>query len=285
MVSLALVGGNDDVIEFTFGSDFILESGLRGLGIPSTEVRISESAADGGAWRFSKRGVREVDMPIVIVGADRGAVEDNLRRLANLLRDTVAATTLRATYATGEVWELGDGHYTGGGETQWGDDGSQVFARWYLSLQFANPFWIREESESFSLGAGVGSGDFVTNLSEMSIVGSQAIGDITVENSGDVDAYPVWIFRGPAESVHVEAQSGASFTYAVPILLGESITVDTRAGTVVDSSGGNQYSNLGPSPRMFLLPAGNSQISVEATGADENTLVSMYYRPRKEIVH
>jgi hypothetical protein len=285
MVVLALAGGNDDIISFTPESEFILEEGLRGLGIPATQVRIEQSASDGGSWRFTKRGVREVDLPIVIVGADRAAVEENLRRLANLLRDTQGGTRLRATYPTGEVWELGDGHYTGGGETQWGADGSQVFARWFLTLQFANPFWIRERPESFSLGAGGGNRSLIPNLAEMAIVGSQAIGDITIENSGDVDAFAVWIFRGPADSVSVVSQSGLGFSYAVPIAGGDTITIHTQRGTVTAADGSNQYANLSPSPKLFLLPSGSSQVSVEAVGADENTLVSMYYQPRKEVVH
>jgi hypothetical protein len=285
MVNLALVGSNDDIIEFTDTGDFVLMTGLTGTGIPATEVRISPSASNGGTWRFTKRGIREMDLPIMVSGTSRADIETKLIRLSNLLQDTAGGTRLRATYPTGEVWELSDGHYISGAETQWGSSTGLDYARWVLTMQFANPFWVRQQSESFALGAGAGTRSLIPNLAEMAIVGSQVIGNVEIENSGNVDAYPVWIFRGPAESIFVQAQSGLSFTYEAPIAQGETITVDTRLGTVTSTNGENQYSNLGTSPKLFPIPSGTSQISIEAIGADEYTLVSMFYRPRKEVVH
>lgn len=67
-VTLSLVGANGDEIVFTDAGDFVLTTGLSGMGIPSTSVRIDDSASDGGVWRFSKRGIREMDLPVVVLG-------------------------------------------------------------------------------------------------------------------------------------------------------------------------------------------------------------------------
>lgn len=284
-VTLSLVGSNGDEIVFTEAGDFVLTVGLSGMGIPSTSVRIDESASDGGVWRFSKRGIREMDLPVVIFGEDRAGVETNLRRLSNLLHDRTGGTILRASYSTGEVWELTQGHYVAGAETTKGEDANVAWSRWVLTMQFANPFWIRQQAESFAVGVPGTGRSLIPNLAELRVTGSQAIGEIDIENLGDVDAYPVWTFQGPTDSVSVTSQDGLSFEYAATIATGSTIIVNTAAGTVVDEDGVNQYSNLSVSPKLFTLPAGNSAVTVEAVGADGDTLISLYYQPRKEVVH
>jgi hypothetical protein len=284
-VTLSLVGANGDEIVFTDAGDYVLTTGLSGMGIPATSVRIDDSASDGGVWRFSKRGIREMDLPVVVFGNDRVAVESNLRRLSNLLQDKSAGTVLRASYSTGEVWELTQGHYVAGAETTKGEDANVAWSRWVLSMQFANPFWIRQQAESFSVGVPGTGRSLIPDLAELRVTGSQAIGEIDIENLGDVEAYPVWIFQGPADSVSVTSQSGLSFEYAASIPTGSTITVNTAAGTVVDEDGVNRYANLSVAPKLFTLPSGNTSVTVEAVGADANTLISLYYQPRKEVVH
>ncbi|BAU99612.1 phage tail domain-containing protein [Aurantimicrobium minutum] len=284
-VTLSLVGANGDEIVFTDAGDYVLTTGLSGMGIPSTSVRIDDSASDGGVWRFSKRGIREMDLPVVVFGTDRVTVESNLRRLSNLLHDKSGGTVLRASYSTGEVWELTQGHYVAGAETTKGEDANVAWSRWVLSMQFANPFWIRQQAESFSVAVPGTGRSLIPDLAELRVTGSQAIGEIEIENLGDVEAYPVWSFQGPADAVSVTSQNGLSFEYAAPIATGSTITVNTAAGTVVDEDGVNQYANLAVAPKLFTLPAGNSSVTVEAVGADANTLISLYYQPRKEVVH
>lgn len=284
-VILSLVGSNGDEIVFDNNGDYLLTEGLSGIGIPETQVRFADSASDGGVWRFTKRGIREIDMPVMVLGNSQTALENNLRRLSNLLQDRRGATVLRASYSNGEVWELQDGHYTTGAQTTVESNGSPYWTRWVLTMQFANPFWIRQRSESFSLGTGGAQRSLIPNLAEMEITGSQVIGDITIENVGDCDSYPVWKIRGPVDSVTITSQDGLSFSYDAIIPVGEEITIDTAMGTVVNQDGVNKYANLGASPKLFTLPAGTSEVSIEAVGSDQDTLVSLYYQPRKEVVH
>ena len=284
-VILSLVGSNGDEIVFDNNGDFLLTEGLTGIGIPDTQVRFADSASDGGVWRFTKRGIREIDMPLMILGSSNTALEANLRRLSNLLQDRRGATKLRASYPNGEVWELQDGHYVSGATTTLEANSNGSWTRWAITMQFANPFWIRERSESFSLGTGGAQRSLIPTLAEMEVTGSQVIGDITIENVGDCDAYPVWKVRGPVDSVTITSQDGLSFSYDAIIPLGSEITIDTANGTVVDQNGVNKYANLGASPKLFTLPAGTSEVFIEAVGSDQDTLVSLYYQPRKEVVH
>lgn len=284
-VTLSLVGANDDEIVFTDDSNFVLTSGLTGMGIPNTMVRIDESASDGGVWRYSKRGIRELDIPVAVFGETRDELEINLRRLSNLLRDVNGGTTLKASYDSGEIWELQDGHYVAGAETTRGDEAGLSWCRWVLSMQFANPFWVRQEAEQISLSSGVTGRSIIPDLAELRVSSAQAIGALTIENEGDVSAYPTWEFKGPMDSVTVTAADGRQFVYDTAIVLGETITIDSFAGTVVNQLSANMYQNLGPSPKLFSFPPGQSVVSIVAPNTDANTRIRVYYQPRKEVVH
>jgi hypothetical protein len=287
-IDISLEGANGDIINLTDSDIFILSNGALGFGMPPVEVRIDDSASDGGIHRFTRRGIRELDLPIVIINSERSVVETELRRLSNLLSDRQGPTTIRATYSTGEIWEL-TGHYVGGADAIWGDEQNMFFARWVIQFQCPNPYWVRQQSESISIGTpGAGRGLIGTgrSLVELQVGSSQAIGEIVLENNGDVDAYPVWRFDGPMDYVTLtNFDETKSFSYEEPILEGESVIVDTFAGTVVSETGVNRYANLGAAPKFFTIPPGVSDVIIEAVGTDTNTLISLFFQPRKEIVH
>jgi hypothetical protein len=283
-ISVSLIGANGDTISLDETSDYVLMTGLLGFGIPATQVRLDQSASDGGVWRNTKRGIRNVDLPIAVFGSSRDDVEVKLRRLTRLLNDTSSATTIRATYATGESWDLG-AHYVGGAESQYGDSAGETWIKWTLSFQAPDPFWTRTSSESYSLSSGVTGRGLIPNLAELRLSSSQAIGVLEIENPGDVSSFPRWQFEGPMDTITVTSASGQVFSYEAAIAAGSKIFVDTYRGTVVDQTGANQYANLGSSPKLFQIPAGSSTLNVSATGATSATTISMFFQPRKEIVH
>jgi phage-related protein len=281
-VTLSLIGSNGDTIELADDGDFILTTGVSGFGIPSTSVRIEPSAGNGGVWRSSKRGVRDIDLPIMVLGTDRADVETKLRRLARLLQDSNGPTRVQANYSDGTSVYL-DAHYTAGAETQFGTDAGNTYCRWAITLQAPQPFWQRTTSESFNVVAVTGRG-LLPQLSKLKVSSSQALGSITANNVGDVDTYPTWVIRGPIEGLTVTSGS-SSFSYVAAIADGVTITIDTEAGTVVDDAGTNMYGSLGTAPKLFALPPGTTAMEVAGTGATTATKVTCYYSPRFEVMH
>lgn len=285
-ITISLTGSNGDVIALD-GETFILETGLRGFGIPAPVLRIDKSAGDGGVYRFSKRDVRVLDLPIVILASDTMSVEQNLRRLSAILRGPV---TLTATYSTGEAYDLTT-YFNGGAETQYGGDATREFCRWVISLQAPQPYWTSAAPQTFSvsastatrglLGAPVGT---TATLSALRVKSSQALGSVPIENSGDIEAPIVWVIKGPTTSVSISI-GGVGFSYTSSIASGDTITIDSEAGTVKDQAGVNKYASLGSAPKFFAIPAGRSIAAITADGADTNTKISGYFRPRREVIH
>lgn len=290
-LNLFLVGGNGDTISFDGSEGFILTTGVRGTGIAPTSVRISNSAGDGGTWRSTRRTTREFDLPITVVGDDRQDVENKLRRLAQALSDRVSTPYLRAVYSDGTGPFDIEVHYTGGAETTFGSDGSGTFCTWPITVSAPDPYWTSLDSESLFLGANPDTRGLLPRLVNLPVKSSQVIGEFTVSNAGDVDTYPTWTFRGPMDTVRVTSQSGASFEYAAEIMSGETITIDTHRGTVIDQDGVNCYGNLGTSPKLFSIAPGNSILNIEAEGTSPGidgvgaTLITCSYKPRREVIH
>ena len=281
MVKLFLEGTNGDEIALDDNSEFILQTGLRGLGLPTTDVRIVQSASDGGTWRGTRRGIRELDVPIAIIGVSPTDVELKLRRLANALNDRYAEPVLRADYETGDSWSI-PVHYTGGAETSFGDEAGQYFCIWPMTWQAPDPYWTSNESIGFSVRSGSGL-TFLPDLQKLNVAPSQALGSIGVENTGDVASFPTWTIKGPCSSVSITLD-GVGFTYDETLTSGQTIVINSKNATVISNTGANKYAFLGNAPKLFTIPPGSSTISITATGADTNTVISGYFNPRREVI-
>ena len=280
---MSLTGANGDTITFD-DYNYILTDGLKGFGIPATSLRIQASAVDGGIFRHTKRGVREVDLPIVTMGTSREDTETKLRRLANALQNSSGAATLTATYPDGSAFYL-NVYYAGGGETIFGQEAGSTYAKWVVVLQAANPFWTATTAQTFAVAqANTGKG-MLPKMTYMRLTNGSSIGTVTVNNAiGDVPSYPVWKAYGPMDSLTI-SNGVSSFVYSVAIAAGEVITIDTAAGTVVDGSGVNKYGNLGSAPKLFTLPPGTSTVNIYGSGTTAATQIACTYYPRREVLH
>lgn len=283
-INYSLIGANGDEIVFDY-SNYVLNPGFTGINsIPATSVRIDESAADGGVWRHSKRGVRNIDLPITIVGTDRADAESKLRRLARLTQDALGATVLSANYSDGTSITIGL-HYVGGADsTQWGTDSGMIWCRWVMSFQAPIPFWQSTTVQTFSVGSGGTGNGLLPELTRLRLGSNQSLGVVNVNNTGDVAALPIWTVEGPVTDLIISNGTQA-FGFNETVDAGEIITINTETGIVTDATGANRYPLLNPAPKLFALQPGQSSISVEGVDASSATKISCYYSLRYEVVH
>lgn len=288
-ITLSLLGSNGDTITFD-GNDFVIGTGLRGMGIPVSELRVTQSAGDGATWRSTRKAARDFDVPVTVFGSDRSDVETKLRRLASALSDRYGSVPkLRATYEDGSAFEI-EIHYVSGAETTFGDDAGNLFCSWPMTWSAPDPYWVSTASTQYSVKADAGTsgllsaaGGSTATLSALRVSSSQALGSITIENTGDVDAYPVWVIEGPATDVSVTI-GGAGFSYTETLIAGDRITIDTKTATVTNAAGTNKYGFLAAAPKLFRIPPGSATLSIVATGADSNTRISGSFSPRREVI-
>ena len=282
MSGYTLTGANGDVITFD-NSTYVLNPSLVGFGIPPTSVRIDESARYGGVYRYSRRGVRNVDMPVTVLGSSATDVEDKLRRLAKLTQDTAGPTTLTALRDDGDIFlEL---HYVGGAELEYGGDtGGYTWAKALLSFQAPNPYWQSADTQTFSVTSGNTGRGLLPQLSKLKVSSSQALGIINVTNNSDVPVYPSFEIIGPVEGLQVTLD-GQGWSFTENVTTGDIYTVDHEAATVTSIGDINRYDILATAPKFFAFPPGTSAVLVTGTNADGDTRVNCNYNLAYEVVH
>lgn len=284
-ITVSLSGSNGDSLAID-NENYVLETGLTGFGIPAPVLRIDKSASNGGVFRYSKRDVRILDLPISIIAQPGEDIQVKLRRLAAILRGPVTVTV---SYDSGEAFYI-VGYFNGGAETQFGQDATHDYCRWVITLECPQPFWTSEIAQSFSVSAISGTKGLlkattgISTLSRLQVKSSQTIGALTIENLGDVEAPIVWQIKGPSTNVTFSS-NGFSFNYTETLTSADTITIDTEKGTVVNAAGVNKYQYLGPAPKLFSIQPGVSTVSITAVGSDTNTKISGYFQPRREVIH
>jgi hypothetical protein len=277
-----LTGSNGDVITFD-NSTYVLNPSLVGFGIPPTAVRIDESARFGGIHRYTRRGVRNVDMPVTVLGDTAVDVETNLRRLAKLTQDTAGPTRLTALRDAGNVFL--DLHYVGGAELEYGGDtGGKTWAKLLLSFQAPNPYWQSADTESFSVTTGNTGRGLLPQLTKLRVSSSQALGLINVNNTSDVPVYPSFEIVGPVNGLEVSL-NGEGWSFTENVVTGDIFTVDHEAATVTGIGEVNRYDILATAPKFFAFPPGVSSVLVTGTNADANTRIECVYNLAYEVVH
>lgn len=287
MSNFSLTGSNGDVIVFD-NNEYVLTPTLNGFGIPPTSVRIDESARDGGVFRNSRKAVRNIDMPVVVLGSTYTDVEAKLRRLSRLVQDTLGPTTLTA-FRENELGEPAnltlELHYVGGAELSFGESsGGREWAKLLLSFQAPQPYWESAVSESFTVSTGETGRGLLPQLTKLKLSSSQALGVIEVNNTSDVPVFPVYQIQGPVTNLRVTNGIDAWEIDGV-LVEGDLLVVDTEAGTVTGIGGVNKYALLKPAPKLFPYQPGESIINVEGIDANVNTLITSSYNLRFEVVH
>jgi len=284
MTNYYFTGANGDSVVFD-NANYVLNS-ITGHGVPATKVRIDESAGAGGTWRYSKRGVRNIDLAVTVMGTSEADVQTKLRRLDRIIQDTAGATTLTVTYDDGSSLSLGV-HYTSGAESQWGGNTEgAIWCRWVLSFKAPQPFWQSTNSQNFTVTAGNTGRGLLPQLSKLKVSSSQSLGIVSVVNNADVPSYPVWTIRGPVAGLEI-SNGVQSFGFNTAVAAGQTIIVNTEAGTVVSDTGANSYGILNPAPKLFAFLPGTSTIEIKATEASTTsaTYISCSYALRYEVVH
>lgn len=281
-VNYALIGANGDTIEFDYTS-YILNPDFMGFNVPPAQVRIEESAGDGGVFRHAKRGVRNLDIPVTVIGSDRGDVQTKLRRLAKLLQNTYGPTIVEARYSDGKRLRLST-YYTGGAEGQWGSNGGNTWAQWTLQLQAPEPYWQSTTTQQFTVTQGSTGRGLLPELSKLKVSSSQAFGLILINNTGDVPTFPSYRIQGPISGFSV-SDGTQGFTFVDNVAEGETIYVNTETGEVTDDLGANRYAILDTAPRLFRIPVGESTLEISGVDVTEATRIDLYYNLRYEVVH
>jgi hypothetical protein len=267
--------------------------GVNGVGFPNVSVQWVEGAGDGAVWRGERVLARDVDVPILINAPDRATLRATTSRLARMLAGPM---TFRFTEDDGTSWTL-DVRRNGGGQMVLGTDTNRnvTQASTVLSLRTnRDPFWTSSVVQRVTVNSLSGRGLLSydadgpgpgarggSSLSFLRVSSSQTLGAFQMTNDGDAPAYPKWTVTGPGQNFTATSATGETFQLWSILTAGQSVVIDTKAGTVIDNTGTSRYFELAPAPRLWKVPPGTTTANIALTGSTSATSVTVEWSPRR----
>ncbi|MFG1602843.1 phage tail family protein [Actinoplanes sp. NPDC049265] len=270
----------DDVAQT--GSGVQALTGATGLGFPDVAAQWIEGAGDGATYRGSRLRSRDIDLPLHLLADNRQGLRALVARLEVMLAEKCV---LRFVEDDGTDWSTPVA-WQGGGKWVYGTDttGTRELST-VITLRAGSPYWTSSTAISQRItNAGGGRGLLNGSLANLRVAPSQAIGTIVLENSGTAPAYPVWAVTGPGKNFAAISPTGQVLRWTGTLSAGETLILDTQAGTVTDAAGANRYAGLAAAPRFWAVPPGTSTATASLDDASTASVIVCTWRPRKRVV-
>ena len=111
---------------------------------------------------------------------------------------------------------------------------------------------------------------------------SQTLGDTTVNNPGDVVAWPTWTITGPATGVTaINNDTGESFALDITLTAGQVVTITTDPPSVIGPDGNSAIAAVNfPDAVLWGLPPGDTSATFDVTGSGAGTTIQLAFYPR-----
>lgn len=288
--NVVLTGGDGQqwVLTDPIGSQVLLMPGATGLSLPPNTPYLSDTPALPGALRTGYHDdPRAVFLPVYCEGNTRQQHRDNLRALERSIHPSRGVSHLSWAEADGSRRYL-DMTYVTGAEGNDAADNAQL--QWeIIGLNFVaeNPYLYGDLLVPSPWIGAVARPFFPLRPFPITLTPSSVFGGSTVNNVGDMPAWPTWVLHGPATSLTIALGTGESFTLdmsATPLLVGQVITISTDPKldvyTVVDDTTANRFGLVNPGAEFWPLPIGISAFNITVAGATSATSLQMSYRPQ-----
>lgn len=268
---------------FNGESNYLATEGAIGLtGMPpiaNTEAKTP--LTDGAVLRFTLADVRVVDLPILVTAptyADLYAANRALRQALNPKR---GKGIIRVTAPDGAVRDL-NCVYNSGFEEDLGK-GFSSYQQAVLVFRAQDPY-LYDRDATIQTFYGSSAPNFFPIL-PIRLGTSSVLSSFSIDNLGDVEAYPVFVIQGPGsgivltnnttgKKIDLTANGGLS------LLSTDTLTIDTQARTVTKQDGTSQYNHLTFASALWALAQGINSISVTMAGTTSASFVQVQYKQR-----
>ncbi len=226
----------------------------------------------GSRARGVRHLARDFVLPIWVTAADEVALRTAMRQLVVRMDPKRGAGTIRVTSPGGDQREITCMVVDGLGMLEHlGETSGPTVQRVTLLMRAHDPYWQAAADEGMTIESGDRPSLFP--FFPLRLSSSEVFAEITVTNTGDVDAWPVWTVDGPASSITIrDLRNGKHFTLnlADELTLGESVVIDTRPGrkSVTKSDGTDLFGDLTTASSFWPLWPGATAVRIELTGSD-----------------
>jgi phage-related protein len=264
--------------EFPLNSnnDIYILNGLKGFAMPPMAYADDEiPLMSGTRFKSIKASARELDIPMRIMSSTNAAFVTRIRQLLSTFNPLVTGGKIRVTSADGSKREI-NCRYVSGLDFDEGNGGDN----WQKAIAVFRAFdtyWydVNQTVLSFSAGSPVTFFPFPFKLSPSSV-----LSNISINNIGDVETYPVWVISGPCNSITIaNATTGEKLSLNVTLQPTEYVTIDTRQGkkTIIKSDGTNLFNTLSDDSSLWAFKKGVNSVQADLANSTAATSVQLIY--------
>lgn len=263
------------------GRGIQVTSGVTGLGLGAKQAQWLEGAGNGSLYRGTRALARDIDLPLYVLGDNRADLKYLMARLAKML---AGPCVLTFTDDDGTAWATTVVH-TGGGDYTYGKDTvGERELQTVITVRAGDPFFTATSPMRQTIKGVTQSRGLIGKLVNLRLASSQRIGSITLSNTGDADAYPIWTVYGPGDTFTAISPTGQTLQWNGTLAATDVLTIDTKAGTVVDQTGANRYDKLAPAPRFWTVPQGTSTAQCSLLNVNSASTITCTYNTRRWLV-
>lgn len=238
----------------------------------------------GEFFREASHGARDFLMSVDLSAASDVALRALLRSFVGSMDPTRGSGKIRVTAPGGDQREI-TCWYSAGLELDesLGETSGLSWQQVPLKMRALDPYWydVSPTSQTFPVTTLVPS---FFPIFPLKLTASELAVDSNVNNTGDVNAWPVWTVTGPGSQVKLSNLTTGKNIYFGSLSLdaGQKLVIDTRPGvktSVIDATS-NAYDQLSTTSSFWALERGLNIIRLEMSGADNllSGLEMQYYR-------
>jgi hypothetical protein len=257
-----------------------LMAGVRGLSMPPVRRYTADSpAVPGSRFRGAVPQEREVFWPLKVFTGTGQQWHDQDRAFFKTM-DPERPGVWAHTTPDGQTRRL-TCRFVDDDEHTYGIAPAGIgWAAYGITLVAEQPYWEGTQQIRY-FGADPAVLFFTADASVFALDPEQTVATATMDNPGDVDAYPVWTISGPSDRA-VLGVGGRLIEVPFPVPAGKEVTVDPRptAQTAIDSDGNDRTGELGAVDFAPVPPGESVTLSLELVGDGfiSAALTPLHYR-------
>lgn len=256
---------------------------IAGWGAPPVSLAQDTHPRGGVRVRRGRVEARTITWPIYVWGDTHMDLVERRRQLTNAFAQTtdLGPGTLRVERPDGSSRQI-SGWYVDGAEGTGGEDWRH--ANLIIQLLCEDPYWRDVAATTDHRAHEASSSTFLNPFP--TVASSQVLGETTIVNSGDVEAWPIWTITGPATAVTATNHTtGESWTltpdFGALDSLGSNEAVITTDPPTVRGPDGEIWTGLldWPGAKLWALQPGTNEIEFAVSGSEVGTRIDWtYYR-------
>jgi phage-related protein len=267
-------------IEFPF--DTVL-NGMNGRFMPPIAFTEEEMPfLHGSRLRNIKVKPRDVDIPIHLKDASEIEIRNMIRTCLRLFNPLKGDGKIRVLAPDGSQRELNCRYLQGLEGKEDKDSKGLAWMNFVLVFHAFDPFWYDSSTQVQTFKINESPGSFFPIL-PLRLASSTVFADITINNTGDVEAWPEWIIMGPGDGIVLSNLStGESTGLNLSIGIGETVTINTRPlqKTITKDDGTNLFYTMTDNSSLWALQEGNNSIQIEMANATTDSSIQLTYKNR-----